>query len=72
MKPTRGSWPICGIKASSFIYHDKNFPSTGPAIAPGVHINLADAYDSIQKIREMADILIPLHDRAIGNRTVIP
>jgi hypothetical protein len=31
-----------------------------------------DAYDSIQKIKEMADILIPLHDLAIGTMKTIP
>ena len=57
---------------TGFCCNDKNFPSTGPAIAPGVHINLADAYDSIQKIQQMADILIPLHDLSIGTRKTIP
>jgi glyoxylase-like metal-dependent hydrolase (beta-lactamase superfamily II) len=57
---------------TGFCCNDKNFPTTGPAIAPGVHINLADAYDSIQKIKQIADILIPLHDPAIGKRTAIP
>ena len=57
---------------TGFCCNDKNFPSTGPAIAPGVHINLADAYDSIQKIRQMADILIPLHDLSIGSCQTIP
>jgi len=33
---------------------------------------LADAYDSIQKIRQMADILIPLHDPGVGARKTIP
>jgi hypothetical protein len=37
-----------------------------------VHIDLTQAYDSIQKIKEMADILIPLHDLNIGTRKSIP
>jgi N-acyl homoserine lactone hydrolase len=57
---------------TGFCCNDKNFPSTGPAIAPGVHIDLTEAYDSIQKISQMADILIPLHDLAIGRRERIP
>jgi glyoxylase-like metal-dependent hydrolase (beta-lactamase superfamily II) len=57
---------------TGFCCNDKNFPSTGPAIAPGVHIDLTEAYDSIQKIKEMADILIPLHDPGIGTRKTIP
>jgi hypothetical protein len=31
-----------------------------------------EAYDSIQRIREMADILIPLHDLSIGKKQTIP
>ena len=57
---------------TGFCCNDKNFPSTGPAIAPGVHIDLIAAYDSIQKIRQMADILIPLHDLSIGKLKSIP
>ena len=57
---------------TGFCCNDKNFPSAGPAIAPGVHIDLTEAYDSIQKIKEMADILLPLHDLSIGKRRSIP
>ena len=57
---------------TGFCCNDKNFPTAGPAIAPGVHIDLTEAYDSIQKIKELADILIPLHDPAVGTRTTIP
>ena len=57
---------------TGFCCNDKNFPTAGPAIAPGVHIDLTAAYDSIQKIKEMADILIPLHDPAVGTRKTIP
>ncbi len=31
-----------------------------------------DAYDSIQKIRERADILIPLHDISVGRKKKYP
>ena len=57
---------------TGFCCNDKNFPSTGPAIAPGVHIDLTEAYDSIQKIKAMADIILPLHDLSIGTRKSIP
>jgi glyoxylase-like metal-dependent hydrolase (beta-lactamase superfamily II) len=57
---------------TGFCCNDKNFPSAGPAITPGVHIDLTEAYDSIQKIKEMADILLPLHDLSIGKRKTIP
>ena len=57
---------------TGFCCNDKNFPKAGPAITPGVHINAAEAYDSIQKIKEMADILIPLHDLEVGKKESIP
>jgi len=57
---------------TGFCCNAKNFPAQGPAVAPGVHMNLAEAYDSIQKIRRMADILIPIHDLAVGRRKCIP
>jgi glyoxylase-like metal-dependent hydrolase (beta-lactamase superfamily II) len=57
---------------TGFCCNDKNFPKTGPAIAPGVHINATEAYDSIQKIKEIADILIPLHDLEVGKKESIP
>jgi hypothetical protein len=31
-----------------------------------------EAYDSAQKVKEMADILIPLHDLSIGRVKSIP
>ncbi len=57
---------------TGFCCNDRNFPAAGPAVAPGVHIDLTEAYDSIQKIKQMADILIPLHDVAVGRMGKIP
>jgi glyoxylase-like metal-dependent hydrolase (beta-lactamase superfamily II) len=57
---------------TGFCCNDKNFPAQGPAIAPGVHINVMEAYDSAQKVKEMADILIPLHDLSTGRVKSIP
>ena len=57
---------------TGFCCNAKNFPAQGPAIAPGVHINLAQAYDTIQKIRSLAEILIPIHDPAVGREKRIP
>jgi hypothetical protein len=37
-----------------------------------VHLNLIEAYESAKKVREMADILIPLHDLSIGRQRSIP
>jgi N-acyl homoserine lactone hydrolase len=57
---------------TGFCCNAKNFPAVGPAVAPGVHIDLIAAYDAIQKIKAEADILIPLHDLSIGRKRSIP
>ncbi|MBC8463560.1 MAG: N-acyl homoserine lactonase family protein [Deltaproteobacteria bacterium] len=57
---------------TGFCCNDKNFPNTGPAITPGVHLNAMEAYDSAQKVKTMADILIPLHELSVGKSAQIP
>ncbi|MGQ9671118.1 MAG: N-acyl homoserine lactonase family protein [Desulfosoma sp.] len=57
---------------TGFCCNDKNFPSTGPAVTPGVHTDALAAYDNIQRIRAMAVILIPLHGLSVGRRGRIP
>ncbi len=57
---------------TGFCCNDKNFPRTGPAIAPGVHLDLTEAYDSIQMIKSMDASIIPLHDLNIGRMKSIP
>lgn len=55
-----------------FCCNSKNFPSSGPAVTPGVHTDAIAAFASAQKVREMADILIPLHDMSLGRMKKIP
>ena len=40
-----------------------------PVIVPGIHVNVLDAYDSLLRIKQVADIILPLHDPdlRIGN-----
>jgi glyoxylase-like metal-dependent hydrolase (beta-lactamase superfamily II) len=57
---------------TGFCCNAMNFPTDGPAIPCGVHTDLFTAYDSAQKIRGLADILIPLHDLSVGKRKRIP
>jgi glyoxylase-like metal-dependent hydrolase (beta-lactamase superfamily II) len=57
---------------TGFCCNAKNFPPKGPAIAPGVHTDLLQAYDTVQRIRAMADILIPIHDPAVGRKRRLP
>lgn len=55
-----------------FCCNAMNFPASGPAVAPGVHIDAIVAFENAQKVRKMADILLPLHDMAVGRRKRIP
>ena len=51
----------------------KNFPKGRPPIIPGVHLDAAQAYASMQRVMGFkADILIPLHDLSIGATEFLP
>lgn len=50
----------------------ENFPAGGGIIAPGVHLDVIQAYESMKRIRDAADILIPIHDLEIGKKKSIP
>jgi glyoxylase-like metal-dependent hydrolase (beta-lactamase superfamily II) len=52
--------------------NSENFPAGGGVICPGVHINAIEAYESMKRIREVADLIIPLHDLEVGRKSVIP
>ncbi len=41
-------------------------------IPPGTHVNAYDAYDILEKVRETADILIPLHEPSFAGINSIP
>ena len=45
---------------------------TTPVIAPGIHTNHLDAYDSLLRIKDMADIVVPLHDPEFQQKSSIP
>ncbi len=57
---------------TGFCCNALNFPADGPVVPSGVHTDALAAYESAKRIREMADILIPLHDLAIGRQKCIP
>jgi hypothetical protein len=44
----------------------------GPAVTPGVHLDAIKAYESAQRVKELGDILIPIHDIDIGRSGKIP
>lgn len=57
---------------TGFCCNGSNFPTVGPAVAPGVHIHAIEAYESAQRVKELADILIPIHDIEVGRKGRIP
>jgi len=57
---------------TGFCCNEQNFPASGPVVASGVHINAIDAYESATRVRELADILLPIHDLSLGRHRSIP
>lgn len=57
---------------TGFCCNDKNFPSTGPAVASGVHTDAIQAWDSAQRMKDQADILIACHDLKWAAQASIP
>jgi N-acyl homoserine lactone hydrolase len=41
-------------------------------IPPGTHVNAYEAYDIVMKVRDMADILLPLHEPKFASVDTIP
>jgi len=57
---------------TGFCCNEQNFPAKGPIVPSGVHINVIDAYESARKVKELADLIIPLHDLSVGRQRSIP
>ena len=41
-------------------------------IPPGTHVNTYEAYDQVKKVKEMADIVLPLHEPLFASMSTIP
>lgn len=50
---------------TGFCCNQENFPAHGPAVCPGVHLDAMAAWDSIQKIKEMGVVILPLHELSL-------
>lgn len=61
---------LCSIREN----FDPPFPmgKTMPVITPGMHTNAIEAYDSAVRIKEMADMIIPVHEPEFQQRDSIP
>ena len=67
VETSKGKAVITGLCCNA-----ENFPPGGGVIAPGVHLDVIQAYESMKRIKEVADIIIPIHDLEIGKKKVIP
>lgn len=56
----RGKVVICGMCTI-----DENFTAEGDIVIPGMHSDPFQAYDSMVKIREIADTVLPLHSQRL-------
>ncbi len=57
---------------TGFCCNAKNFPGSGPAVCPGVHTDALAGYDSAQRVKAEADIILANHDPAWGRKTTVP
>lgn len=63
----QGKVVICGMCTI-----DENFIAEGEIIIPGMHSDPFQAYDSMVKIKEIADTILPLHSQSLVHTTSIP
>lgn len=43
-----------------------------PVIAPGLHLDAREAFASLKRIKDEADIIVPLHDAEFASQGIIP
>ncbi len=64
------------VLITGFCCNEKNFPSAGPAVCPGVHTNALLAWDTVNRVKEMAqageiDLIVPCHALWPGQQGII-
>ena len=57
---------------TGFCSNEKNFPEGRPVVAPGVHLDVIQALESVQRVKDAADIILPCHDLSIASKVCIP
>ena len=50
---------------TGFCCNNENFPTHGPAICPGVHLDARAAWQSIQDIKARGTIILPMHELSL-------
>ncbi len=64
------------VLITGFCCNEKNFPSAGPAVCPGVHTDAIQAWESINRVKRMKeqgeiDLVVPCHALWPGQKGVI-
>ena len=64
------------VLLTGFCCNEKNFPSAGPAVCPGVHTDALQAFDSINRVKQMQadgeiDLIVPCHALWPGQQGII-
>lgn len=67
---------FCSIRENFFPPADVKMTvsplATYPIIAPGIHTDAIQAYESVLRVKEIADIIIPMHDPDLAEVEHIP
>jgi N-acyl homoserine lactone hydrolase len=73
VKTNKGTAVIAGLCTIRENYSPPpEFEKNGPVITPGMHTNALEAYDSVIRIKKMADIIIPIHEPEFQRKSCIP
>ena len=51
---------------TGFCCNEKNFPDSGPAVCPGVHLDAIAAWESIQRVKAMGVKILPMHGLSVA------
>lgn len=73
VKTAKGTAIIAGL-CTILENYDPPSPMKGlmPVITPGIHTNVFEAYDSLIRIKEIADLIVPLHEPTFQQKSFIP
>ncbi len=72
VKTAQGTAIIAGICTIRENFYPPPGTTSLPVIIPGTHINAFEAYDSLIRIKEIADIIVPSHEPELRKKSSIP
>ena len=63
---------LCGTRENFYPRTPNPFAGGGGTILPGIMLDAVKAYHSMVRIKEIADLIIPLHDPEVMEMVAIP